>query len=119
MISTATTWALFAISKDKSIQAKLRDALFSVDTENPTMDELNSITYLEHFVRETVRSSTLVGWQTGKLTIRFISCEFTRLSLLPSVSLPRTMSFRLARRLPTLEEKCKIMSSKLGHRLLT
>ena len=108
----ATTWALFAMSKDKSIQAKLREALFSIDTENPTMDELNSITYLEHFVRETVRSSTLVGWQTGKLTIRLISCEFTRLSLLPSVSLPRTMSFRLVRRSLTLEERCKIISSR-------
>ena len=53
--STATTWALYALTQAPEIQTKLRKELFSVSTDNPTMDELNELPYLEAVVRETLR----------------------------------------------------------------
>ncbi|KNZ77019.1 Secologanin synthase [Termitomyces sp. J132] len=53
--STGTTWALYALTQDKAVQNKLREELFSVDTDNPTMDQLNALPYLDMVVRETLR----------------------------------------------------------------
>ena len=53
--SVATTWALFALSQSPRIQGKLREELLAVPTETPTMDELNSLPYLDNFVHETLR----------------------------------------------------------------
>ncbi|KIK68810.1 hypothetical protein GYMLUDRAFT_36303 [Collybiopsis luxurians FD-317 M1] len=53
--STATTWALFALVGHPDVQRKLRDELFTLRTENPTLDELNSLPYLDKVVRETLR----------------------------------------------------------------
>src|SRR5438309_414607 len=53
--STATTWALYALTQAPEIQTKLRKELLSVSTDNPTMDELNELPYLEAVVRETLR----------------------------------------------------------------
>ena len=53
--STATTWALYAITNAPEIQTKLREELLSVDTETPTMDELMALPYLDAVVRETLR----------------------------------------------------------------
>ncbi|KAJ7290061.1 cytochrome P450 [Mycena rebaudengoi] len=53
--STATSWALHALSMNQEAQAKLREELFSISTDNPTMDELNALPYLESVVRETMR----------------------------------------------------------------
>ncbi|KAJ6517590.1 cytochrome P450 [Mycena vulgaris] len=53
--SSATSWALHALSLNIPAQAKLRQELLSISTENPTMDELNSLPYLEMVVRETMR----------------------------------------------------------------
>jgi hypothetical protein len=53
--SVATTWALFALTQKRDSQAKLRAELTSVSTDNPTMDELNSLPYLDAVVRETLR----------------------------------------------------------------
>ncbi|KAG6909595.1 hypothetical protein DXG01_016634 [Tephrocybe rancida] len=53
--STATTWALFAISQDAAVQTKLREELLTVDTDSPTMDDLNALPYLDMVVRETLR----------------------------------------------------------------
>jgi cytochrome P450 len=36
-------------------QTKLREELLTMSTDNPTMDELNCLPYLEHVVRETMR----------------------------------------------------------------
>ncbi|KAF7341217.1 Cytochrome P450 [Mycena venus] len=44
---TAATWALFEIAKSPEIQTRLRNELLAVDTENPTMDELNALPYLD------------------------------------------------------------------------
>ncbi|KAJ7904039.1 cytochrome P450 [Mycena leptocephala] len=54
--STAATWALFEIAKSSEIQTRLRNELLAVDTENPTMDELNALPYLDCVVRETQRA---------------------------------------------------------------
>ncbi|KAG5639166.1 hypothetical protein H0H81_006070 [Sphagnurus paluster] len=53
--STATTWALYALTQDKNVQDKLRKELLAVETDNPTMDELNALPYLDMVVRETMR----------------------------------------------------------------
>ncbi|KAJ7486941.1 cytochrome P450 [Mycena latifolia] len=53
--STAATWALFALSQNKAAQTRLRTEMLSLDTDNPTMDDLNGLPYLECVVRETLR----------------------------------------------------------------
>ncbi|KAN0097940.1 Cytochrome P450 [Tylopilus felleus] len=53
--STATTWALYAMTKAPEVQIKLREELVSVDMETPSMDELMALPYLDAFVRETLR----------------------------------------------------------------
>ncbi|KAJ7458543.1 cytochrome P450 [Mycena latifolia] len=53
--STAVTWALFALSQNVPTQTRLREELLSVSTDNPTMDELNELKYLDCVVRETLR----------------------------------------------------------------
>ncbi|KIY48866.1 cytochrome P450 [Fistulina hepatica ATCC 64428] len=53
--STATTWALLALSQHPGIQTKLREELFDAPTDTPTMDELNALTYLDCFVKESLR----------------------------------------------------------------
>ncbi|KAJ7274023.1 cytochrome P450 [Mycena rebaudengoi] len=56
--STAITWALYALSRNQSAQTKLREELLTVSTDNPTMEELNALPYLENVVRETLRAHT-------------------------------------------------------------
>ncbi|KAJ2927120.1 hypothetical protein H1R20_g10018, partial [Candolleomyces eurysporus] len=53
--STATAWTLLSLAQNQHVQEKLREELFSLDTDNPTMDELNSLPYLESVVRESLR----------------------------------------------------------------
>ena len=53
--STATTWALYALSLHPHIQSKLREELYTLATDAPTMDELNSLHYLDFVVRESLR----------------------------------------------------------------
>ena len=57
-ISAAATWALFALTQDLEAQNKLRNELITVGTDNPTMDELNALPYLDAVVRETLRIHT-------------------------------------------------------------
>jgi cytochrome P450 len=49
------TWALFALSQNKDAQTKLREEIFNISTENPTMDDLNGLPYMDAVVRETLR----------------------------------------------------------------
>ena len=37
------------------MQAKLREELFTIDTDNPTMDQLNGLPYLDMVLRESLR----------------------------------------------------------------
>ncbi|KAJ7087052.1 cytochrome P450 [Mycena crocata] len=53
--STAVTWALFALTQNPNAQTRLREELFGISTDTPTMDELNSLPYLDCVVRETLR----------------------------------------------------------------
>ncbi|KAJ7611688.1 cytochrome P450 [Roridomyces roridus] len=53
--STGTTWALFALTQNVAAQSRLREELLAVETDNPTMDELNALPYLDCVVRETLR----------------------------------------------------------------
>ncbi|KAJ7215089.1 cytochrome P450 [Mycena haematopus] len=60
--STSTSWALHSLSLHPATQKKLRKELFTVSSENPTMDELNSLPYLESVVREALRVHGPVAW---------------------------------------------------------
>jgi cytochrome P450 len=53
--STGTTWALFALTQRLDVQHKLRTELLTVHTNTPTMDELQSLQYLDAVVREVLR----------------------------------------------------------------
>ncbi|KAH7907839.1 cytochrome P450 [Hygrophoropsis aurantiaca] len=53
--STATTWALFALTQHPEVQAKLREELLSLESDTPSMDELSALPYLDGVVRETLR----------------------------------------------------------------
>ena len=53
--STATTWALYALTQAPDAQRKLREEVLALGTDTPTMDELNSLHYLDNVVRETMR----------------------------------------------------------------
>ncbi|KAF9232616.1 cytochrome P450 [Melanogaster broomeanus] len=57
-MSTATTWALYAMALAPDIQTKLREELISVDTETPSMEDLMALPYLDAVVRETLRLYT-------------------------------------------------------------
>ncbi|KAF7369399.1 hypothetical protein MVEN_00268900 [Mycena venus] len=46
--SSGTAWALHALSANTAAQTKLRAELMTMSTDNPTMEELNSLPYLEH-----------------------------------------------------------------------
>ena len=53
--STATAWALYALSQNKCAQTKLREEISNISTDNPTMDDLNGLPYMDSVVRETLR----------------------------------------------------------------
>ncbi|KAJ7347579.1 cytochrome P450 [Mycena albidolilacea] len=53
--STGTTWALFALTQNIPAQSRLRAELLSVQTDLPTMDELDTLPYLDCVVREALR----------------------------------------------------------------
>lgn len=53
--ATAIVWALHSLSNEKAIQDRLRAEIETLNTDNPTMDELNSLTFLEFIIRETLR----------------------------------------------------------------
>jgi cytochrome P450 len=49
------TWALFALTQNMETQSRLRKELQSIGTDNPNMEELNGLSYLDCVVRETLR----------------------------------------------------------------
>ena len=53
--SVTMSWALYALSQNKEVQRKLREEIFNISTENPTMDDLNGLPYMDAVVRETLR----------------------------------------------------------------
>ena len=53
--SVTMSWALYALSQDKHAQTKLREEMYNISTDNPTMDDLNGLPYMDAVVRETLR----------------------------------------------------------------
>ncbi|KAJ7676075.1 cytochrome P450 [Mycena polygramma] len=53
--STAVTWALLALTQNIAAQTRLREELLAVTTDQPTLDELDSLPYMDCVVRETLR----------------------------------------------------------------
>ena len=49
------SWALYALSINKHAQTKLREEISNISTDNPTMDDLNGLPYMDAVVRETLR----------------------------------------------------------------
>ena len=53
--SVAMSWALYALSQNKHAQTKLREEISDISTDNPTMDDLNGLPYMDAVVRESLR----------------------------------------------------------------
>ncbi|KAF7976465.1 hypothetical protein HWV62_6723 [Athelia sp. TMB] len=53
--TSATAWALFALTQHPAIQTKLREECLSLATDEPSMEQLDKLSYLECVVRETMR----------------------------------------------------------------
>ena len=53
--SVTMSWALYALSQNKDAQTKLREEMSNISTDNPTMDDLNGLPYMDAVVRETLR----------------------------------------------------------------
>ncbi|KAF5344274.1 hypothetical protein D9758_012335 [Tetrapyrgos nigripes] len=60
--STSTSWAIWVLTQHKDVQAKLREELLTVATDNPSMEELNALPYLDSFVREVLRMCAPIMW---------------------------------------------------------
>lgn len=53
--SVSITWALYALTQNKEVQRKLREEIYTIGTDNPTLDDLNSLPYLDRVIREALR----------------------------------------------------------------
>ncbi|KAI5822218.1 cytochrome P450 [Schizophyllum commune Tattone D] len=62
--ATSTTWALYQLALDPDMQTRLRNELqsFAVAGGQPTMDELNTLPYLDMFAKEVLRFYAPVPW---------------------------------------------------------
>ena len=49
------TWALYALTQNTDAQTKLRKEVSNLSTDEPSMDDLNGLRYLDFVVRETLR----------------------------------------------------------------
>ena len=48
--SVTISWALYSLTQNKDIEPKIREELSKVSTDNPTMDDLNGLPYLDAVV---------------------------------------------------------------------
>ncbi|EJD39291.1 cytochrome P450 [Auricularia subglabra TFB-10046 SS5] len=62
--SNSTTWAMYALAAHPEIQKKLREELFSVNTDTPTLEMLNALPYLDKITREVLRFHAVVTFIT-------------------------------------------------------
>jgi cytochrome P450 len=53
--STSTSRAIFLLTQYPDVQRKLRDELLAVSSDMPSMDELQSLPFLDAVTRETLR----------------------------------------------------------------
>lgn len=69
--SSTVSWALYALTKHPEVQTKLRQELLSTGLgDEPSMEELDKIPYLNNFVREVLRAYAVVP-----LTSREADCD--------------------------------------------
>ena len=61
MFSVAVAWALYALACHPTAYAKLTAEARGYQTDTPSMDELNGMTYLDYVTRETLRLHTPVS----------------------------------------------------------
>jgi len=67
--STALTFTLWRLAQNKDVQAKLRAELRSVPDDQPSLDTLYKLPYLDNVVRESLRLDSPVAF-TGRITSR-------------------------------------------------
>ncbi|KAJ7224933.1 cytochrome P450 [Mycena haematopus] len=67
--STATTWALYALSTHPAVQTTLRAELQTMGTDSPSLDALNALPYLDKVVREVMRVHSPVVF-TNRMAMR-------------------------------------------------
>lgn len=53
--STAMSWTLLGLCQNLEAQRKLREELRTLNTDDPTMDELKALPYLDMVIRESLR----------------------------------------------------------------
>ncbi|CUA72791.1 Bifunctional P-450/NADPH-P450 reductase [Rhizoctonia solani] len=60
--SSTTAWALYALTKHPEVQSKLRDELERAKLgEEPSMDEIDNLGYLNNFIREVLRVYAVIS----------------------------------------------------------
>lgn len=58
--SNATSFALLSLATYPAVQSRLREELLSVSNDDPNMDELNALPYLDAVVKEALRLHSVV-----------------------------------------------------------
>ncbi|KAJ7065420.1 cytochrome P450 [Mycena amicta] len=53
--SIGMSWELFALAANPEVQSRLREELLAVRSDQPSMDELHALPYLDKFLRESLR----------------------------------------------------------------
>ncbi|KAI0682779.1 cytochrome P450 [Cytidiella melzeri] len=66
--STSLSWGLFSLTQNQDVQRKLREELLDVPTENPTMEELQALPYLDMVVKEILRYHSPIP-QTNRMAM--------------------------------------------------
>lgn len=75
-VASAVVWTLFSLCNDPEIQTRLRMELQTLSNDNPTADELNSLTYLDHVVRESLRYHSIpAAYERVAIADDVIPCE--------------------------------------------
>ncbi|TXT09235.1 hypothetical protein VHUM_02709 [Vanrija humicola] len=59
--SVTMAYILYRLARHPEMQARLREEIMSVDEDQPSLEVLNSLTFLEYFVREVLRLHAPVG----------------------------------------------------------
>ncbi|CAE6422736.1 unnamed protein product [Rhizoctonia solani] len=79
--SSTTSWALYALTQHPEVQTKLRNELQGAGLgDQPSMDELDSLSYLHDFVREVLRVYAVVplsGREVAQDTVIPVGESFT------------------------------------------
>jgi cytochrome P450 len=57
--SNAMTWVTYHLARNPEMQTRLRDELFTLDSE-PSLDDLNTLPFLENVVRESLRVESVI-----------------------------------------------------------